>query len=97
MFMGQQEINMNEHTNDVMSYEVKEAMGRYLQILNVWTMKEFPLNAADVYALLRSNCLYRVNFFCREGRHAEVLGLLELRWQNLYKKCLSADPDDLFI
>lgn len=60
-------------------------------------MKEFPYNATDIYKQLRSNCLSRVHFYCKEGRHAEVLGLLELRRQNLYKKCLSVAPDDLFI
>ena len=79
------------------SQELKDCMGKYLQTLELWTFKTYPLHSEEIFKRLRSSTLRVVSGFAKQGKQEEITQRLIEKEQALMKEFLTIDRDVLFL
>ena len=72
-------------------------LGKYLTLLEMWCMKEFPFNYADLYKSRRSASLSTSSYMLREGREDELIKIIADRNKAILDVLFKYDPTDIFL
>jgi len=70
-------------------------INKYLEVLQLWCMKEYPFNYESVYKNLRGSALHRASYFLDHGLETACVEQLKVKTAKLVE-LLKFNPDSLF-